>query len=330
MAVTALGDHLQYTKLHLEVQGGLVAVKREFKPVEKLTRGGNRGLITAFSLASRKRLLRKTARIGAGRAVFMTLTYPARFPTAKIAKTHLRALLERIRRRYPRSSAVWRLEYQKRGAPHFHLLFYNLPFLPFWTLKHWWADIVADYVDGPMPRVHLKFLTDTRSVQNYVSKYVAKAEKNGPDPCFFINGSYLHADNLPGRFWGLFNHHLIPFAPQVWVTLEQVTDTALHHILARLKEEWDGIDPAWPHGVAVFSNYAYLAWLDCLVLARQDMPLAHSEILVRSKKHVRGSQTPMVDLTQDKPRDRVHLVIRARVRAPKRAIVHPRNSSQCG
>jgi hypothetical protein len=357
VSVTVLGDHIQYTKIHLEVQGGLVAVKREVKAVEKLQHGSTRGPITAFSLASRKRLMRKTARIAASRAVFMTLTYPARFPTARVSKNHLRALLERIRRRYPQASAVWRLEFQKRGAPHFHLLFYNLPYLPFWTLKAWWSDIIREYVDLNRPRVHLKLLTNNQAVLRYVSKYVAKAERTGSDPCLFINGSYLHAPSKtarqsfqhipvterlcldlpelselsPGRFWGVFAGHLLPFAPQVWVTLEQVTGSALPHILARLAQEWEGIDPTWEHGVCVFSNYAYLAWLDCLVLARQDMPVAHTEITVKEKKHgARSSETTVVNPTQDQRSYRLRVHDRERVGYYTRTVGHAGNDRFAG
>lgn len=286
MSITVLGDHLQFTKLHLEVQGGLVAVKREVRAVDKVQRGGTRGIVTEFSPASRKRLMRKGARIAAGRATFLTLTYPKRFPSGKDSKNHLRAFLERIRRRHPNASGLWRLEYQQRGAPHFHLILYNLPFIPFWKLRAWWADIISDYVDQQRPFIRINYLTNDRAVKRYVSKYVAKSTDDPKaEGRLFNNGSYLH-DAAQGRWWGVFNSERIPWAPQVWITVEQVTDTGLKRILARLSREWEGIDPTWQHGVCVFSNFAYLAWLDCLVLARQDMPACHSTIEVRNGKQL--------------------------------------------
>lgn len=55
---------------------------------------------------------------------FITLTYAKDFPIhARTAKRDLATLIKRLRRQFPGCGGVWRLEYQERGAPHFHIIF---------------------------------------------------------------------------------------------------------------------------------------------------------------------------------------------------------------
>lgn len=59
---------------------------------------------------------------------FVTLTYHHMWPGNYAGrKRHLDALRKRLERRYGELSAVWRLEFQKRGAPHYHLLLFVRP-----------------------------------------------------------------------------------------------------------------------------------------------------------------------------------------------------------
>lgn len=58
---------------------------------------------------------------------FLTLTYPSKWqvvaPTSTSAKRHLLALRKRFERQFNRPFfALWKMEFQRRGAPHFHLL----------------------------------------------------------------------------------------------------------------------------------------------------------------------------------------------------------------
>jgi hypothetical protein len=57
-----------------------------------------------------------------GLAVFVTLTYPGEYPgDGRLVKGHLRAFRERWERHYGSVEGVWKMEFQRRGAPHFHL-----------------------------------------------------------------------------------------------------------------------------------------------------------------------------------------------------------------
>jgi hypothetical protein len=80
--------------------------------------GGKRGKISGFSPASRRRLLRKLAKTRCDCLPhFVTLTYPDRFPRdAQRWKRDLDALLKRLRRLFPASAGVWKLEVKERQS----------------------------------------------------------------------------------------------------------------------------------------------------------------------------------------------------------------------
>ncbi|MFA7345701.1 MAG: hypothetical protein WC003_15485 [Terrimicrobiaceae bacterium] len=80
-------------------------------------------MITEFSEQSRYRLLHTVKNADCDFFCMVTLTYPAQWESdGRKVKLHLRAFIERMRRKWPAIDGVWFLEFQKRGAPHFHLL----------------------------------------------------------------------------------------------------------------------------------------------------------------------------------------------------------------
>ncbi len=85
--------------------------------------GGKRQAITEFTDKSRYRLLHTVKNVACDFGTMVTLTYPADWSKdGKTVKLHLRAFLKRLLRKWPGIQGVWFLEFQKRGAPHFHLL----------------------------------------------------------------------------------------------------------------------------------------------------------------------------------------------------------------
>ncbi len=92
------------------------------------------GIVRTFSPASKRRLGRAIASVDwadvikpGDRLALVTLTYPAAWqsccPTPDAAYAHVRALAKRFARATGRPlSCVWKREFQRRGAPHFHLL----------------------------------------------------------------------------------------------------------------------------------------------------------------------------------------------------------------
>lgn len=273
--------------VHVEMQGNLLALKSPFKVSRLTEEPPKRGAITTFTRQSRVRLLRKMARLEPTRVVFVTLTYPARYPDAMTAKGHLRALFERIRRRYAQSSAIWRLEYQERGAPHFHILFFDLPYLPFALLRQWWSEIIRAYVDASLPRVRIEKIRSKQGAMYYAAKYCAKMATT-EDQSFFINSTYLHA----GRWWGVFNHHHLPYADRYYIITEQITEYGFRYARRYLEM----LSPSkYPHelrGRVVFTD-GKINHLKCLLrLLRPDMAKSNARPLERwSHQSGRGGRS---------------------------------------
>lgn len=89
---------------------------------------GIRGQVTKFTRASRRRLLYKLAEVEKENLPqFLTLTYPNEYPEVEVAKKHFQQFIKRLKRKFPDLALFWKLEPQKRGAPHFHCLVWGLP-----------------------------------------------------------------------------------------------------------------------------------------------------------------------------------------------------------
>jgi len=182
--------------------------------------GGYRGVVTSFSKASRKRMLDLFATIDisrCGRPIFVTLTYGQSWPSLSIAKVHLDTFLKRFRRRFPQCSAIWRMELQGRGAPHFHLIFFSLPFYSKRSLARAWGDVIGrEYwdVSHDSPRCPFTRIERLQSALKgfaYLSKYLAKLED---DSCVGLTISHISPPpSSSGRWWGVFNRRFLPLYP---------------------------------------------------------------------------------------------------------------------
>lgn len=85
--------------------------------------GGPRGVVKGLSKASGRALMTELAFMfwPMGWLRHGTFTYPAEFPTDQgTVKRHLNTLVQRLIR--AGFHGFWRLEWQERGAPHFHIL----------------------------------------------------------------------------------------------------------------------------------------------------------------------------------------------------------------
>jgi len=134
--------------------------------------GGLRGVVSEFSRASRRRLIVKMERMELQkvRVTFVTLTFTACVSWDE-SRRALKMFLMRIRRQYPNTSGVWRLEHQERGAIHFHILFFKLPYIPQEELQKSWEECTRE----PKSIVHIKLIVNKRQTMFYVSKYIAKS-----------------------------------------------------------------------------------------------------------------------------------------------------------
>ena len=138
--------------------------------------------------------------------LFVTLTYPSSYPhAASTVAGHLRALRGRLERRYGKFSCIWRKEYQRRGAPHYHLLVFletPIPELRAWISQAWFEVV------GSGDERHLRAGTQVvevrswRGIRGYASKYMAKVDDGEAEV------------QLTGRLWGVWRRELLPIFPE--------------------------------------------------------------------------------------------------------------------
>lgn len=181
--------------------------------------GGIRGRVGVFNRGMRVRLLRGVAKIlqAAGRPLFVSTTYPEHFPTAEESKSHLFRWMRVMKRLYPDFCCVWRLGFQGRGAPHFHLVVWGVPWLSIPVASAVWLSTAAGDLLAQMDEseragwlkrgVDVTRAKSARSAGGYCAKYAAKVEAEpGPMWC--------------GRRWGWYNAGKLPVAPrkvyEVW------------------------------------------------------------------------------------------------------------------
>ena len=203
--------------VRLEAQGRLLRVQATLDDDEIRRGGGGRGDVTTFSSQSRVRLFRLIARLRTpehkgyrSKVSFVTLTTREIFHP-RVFKVFLFRLFRRLRKKFPGTAIIWRLEYQKRGAPHAHCILYNAPFIDKEKLQSVWADIAGE--EQPFTRIEM--VRAYKSLLSYVSKYVGKA--NG-DSGF---NSVTYSDRVEnvtarelesaGRIWGVYNRAALPY-----------------------------------------------------------------------------------------------------------------------
>lgn len=168
-----------------------------------------RGLAT-FSRASRRRLMRTIAKTKRERLpLFVTLTYPNVYPHDPLEwKRHLKNFLARLGRRYKRACGVWKLEPQKRGAPHYHLLVWGVSYH---ELRNFVGEAWYQVVDSGDEK-HLRAGTRVEWVRSwggvlaYASKYLGKLPEPVEDPELWKS---------VGRYWGVFARGDVPWAEMI-------------------------------------------------------------------------------------------------------------------
>lgn len=168
--------------------------------------GGKRGEITEFSRAARRRLLHLLNSLNKNKIntlpLFLTLTYPAEFSSdPRTWKRHLDNFRARMRRKFGRFPAVWRLEFQKRGAPHFHLMLFleKAPSDLYEFVSRSWYEVVgSNDLKHLAAGTNVQQVRSWRGVMSYAAKYMGKLEQLAPGV------------QSPGKFWGTWNKGDLP------------------------------------------------------------------------------------------------------------------------
>lgn len=214
-----------------------------------------RGRIKEFSKRSRHRLLSLTARLHENvQGVLVTFTYRSNMQDYETSKAHLDLVLRYLKYHYPQAAALWRMEHQRRGAIHYHVMLLSLQSV--WVdvngLRAYWRELV-----GEVANIDVKWVDSRRRALGYVAKYVAKVSDDSvselQDGEEILQGDRTGAggslDSMPysengdstgpgaaaqqlseftseaaseapacssfvGRFWGVSNRRVLPFAEE--------------------------------------------------------------------------------------------------------------------
>lgn len=164
--------------------------------------------VTEWSSSSRarlKRFLGMLRREELGKALVVTLTYPAEFPAPddhKVYKYHLKVITTYIVRKWPSCAGIWKLEFQSRGAAHYHLMLFGLWAVPIEEVRQWMQEQwykIAHNGDRHLGKAgtQVEKIKSVGGAMNYFAKYISKGDQTRPG-------------NFTGRYWGKVNQKCLP------------------------------------------------------------------------------------------------------------------------
>tara|TARA_R110002049_G_scaffold1062_1_gene7946 strand:- start:2941 stop:3771 length:831 start_codon:yes stop_codon:yes gene_type:complete len=257
LVINRISAHRDPRRVTLEIGERDIRIRRTIlRACSSRKGGGIRTNIKGFSMASKRRLLFAARNFSEGRYM-ITTTYPADFPTdGRLVKNHLRRFRQWLLRNGVRAG-LWVLEFQARGAPHFHI------FVTDWVDKDALADIWYRIVGSNDPKhlragCRIELFRNNAAKGGYVMKYAAKMEQKDVP---------MQYDNV-GRFWGIFGNANI--SKSVSLPLHKVKDLVRTIRRAHIKQrqQWVYRRKFRDNGVSGF-----IAWDAAYIVRRATDPL---------------------------------------------------------
>jgi hypothetical protein len=307
------------SSIDVSAQGGLFRLHVTRPDVRRVVVNAKRGLIYEFSRRSRKRLLELSARLDYShrKTVFLTLTYPAVFPSPKIAKQHMVAMFKRLARASLTNSVgcIWRLEFQKRDAPHFHLMLFGLPFIDKSVIQQMWMDVI-----GTQTRVftRIEMIHSSRHARYYIAKYISKVPRPKSRFCSVkqtptghkgrsvrrwrgfntVPYSAAHStrvnkatgeilENHTGRWWGVLQRSALPFAELLSIEFKNDYYQLLYRMKRNMRRAYSRTTKhCYRGGVILCSNASRWYELVLFELFRLEKPPPKNNVLYLGLKRV--------------------------------------------
>lgn len=211
--------------------GPLFICKEVSRTVPHAFVDSTRGSVHEFSAGAATRMRRYLRECAAQYSHMVTLTYPGFYSSDGAAtKEHLRRFLQELKRKVARDhgdtihySSFWFLEFQNRGAPHYHI--FTTQFFDKQFIAQRWYEIV-----GSEDKRHLaagtrveKLAAGRGGTISYASKYANKQAQKLVPP------GYEHV----GRFWGVSGYRATMSA-DTFVSVSQLADPAVLHTTQKL------------------------------------------------------------------------------------------------
>ena len=149
----------EYEKPVIRGSGGARRGRANQALTSKETKQKNRSKTAARARAYVRRIINANPQLNK----FLTLTYAENMTDIDRARKELDNFFKRLKRQFPRFAYVCVIEFQKRGAVHFHLLC-NLPFVDVKALAEVWGHGF----------IKLNRIDNVDNVGAYVTKYMTK------------------------------------------------------------------------------------------------------------------------------------------------------------
>ncbi|GAA5143605.1 hypothetical protein GCM10023213_31820 [Prosthecobacter algae] len=173
------------------------------------------------------------------RALVVTLTYPNEFPAPddhEVYKGHLHKFRIYLRRKWSECSGVWKLEFQSRGAAHYHLMLFGLAGVELEAVRTWVRETwyrIAHNGDKHLgvAGTQVDAIKHAGGAMSYLVKYLNKGDQTLPG-------------NFSGRYWGKHNQELLPTVEPETEELDEKTANQLRRI-ARKKVQKDVEHSRW-------------------------------------------------------------------------------------
>ena len=141
-----------------------------------------------------------------------------------------------LRRRWPRCSGIWKLEFQARGAAHYHFMLFGLRDEPLEALRTWTRETwyrIAHNGDKHLGSAGTQVdpIKTTGGAMGYFAEYLGKGDQTMPG-------------NFSGRYWGKVNAARLPVAPAKAIEVPHKVAATLRRI-ARKKMQSDVSSSCW-------------------------------------------------------------------------------------
>ena len=220
-------------EMEVEIWSNHVKVKRQSSVVHA---SAKRGEVLGLSSKSSRRFrwaIENTPQLLSEGVLFASLTYPSVYPKdGRKVKRHL----DNFGKRCIRAGAffAWVLEYQSRGAPHFHLLArfpesWEIAQTREWIARNWFEVVASGDEKHLQAGTSVEVARNRNGVGFYLSGYLGKeSQKTIPEDV-----------TLPGRMWGMIGCR--PPRPEVLIFKAGESEGIR---LARLIRRWASSDYA--------------------------------------------------------------------------------------
>lgn len=180
----------ELSAINVNVYKNDLVVEYKMRDVGEKGGRGKTDTIKGYSDKSMRRLAFVANNTDVEFSVMATLTYPEAYPVnGDVCKSHLNRFLNSLRRKG--ISYLWFLEFQNRGAPHFHVLMNGR--LDYKYVAQRWYGIVGSGDEKHLSAgTRVEKLRTVDGAARYATKYAYKREQKIPPPQF----------QKVGRFWG--------------------------------------------------------------------------------------------------------------------------------